>query len=335
MQAAFKTLQNQINNLTQATGAAQRVLGLIDSMPEEDRKPEMGPWRNGEVALDNVRFCYPSRPEVEVLKGVSLTIPGSSVCGIVGTSGGGKSTILSLLMQFYTPSGGRILLDGLDISACDRRSTRRNVGIVTQETQIFASTIEENIAYGMEGYSRDDLETAAKQAHAHDFIMSFPEGYGTLVGERGVKLSGGQRQRLALARLLIRRPKVVLLDEATSALDTESEATVQEALDELISAGGRTVIVVAHRLSTVKNADNVAVMGNGTVAEQGTHQELLARAGIYERLVRRQLEGLSSSPDLQTMDAPPIPGNGRGSSSFTGNLRGRGRRDGRGGGRFP
>mmetsp|Transcript_13800 Transcript_13800/g.39081 ORF Transcript_13800/g.39081 Transcript_13800/m.39081 type:complete len:223 (-) Transcript_13800:1162-1830(-) len=210
-------------------------------------------------------------------------------------------------MQFYTPSGGRILLDGLDISACDRRSTRRNVGIVTQETQIFASTIEENIAYGMEGYSRDDLETAAKQAHAHDFIMSFPEGYGTLVGERGVKLSGGQRQRLALARLLIRRPKVVLLDEATSALDTESEATVQEALDELISAGGRTVIVVAHRLSTVKNADNVAVMGNGTVAEQGTHQELLARAGIYERLVRRQLEGLSSSPDLQTVSPPPPP----------------------------
>ena len=173
-------------------------------------------------------------------------------------------------MQFYLPTSGSIWVEGQDLCKLDRRSVHRYMGIVTQDTQVFAASIEENIAYGVEHYSQQDLEAAAKLANAHDFVMGFPEGYSTMVGDRGIRLSGGQKQRIAIARLLFRKPKVVLLDEATSALDAESEAQVQEALDKLIHSGGRTVIVVAHRLSTVKDANHIAMMDEGAVAEEGT-----------------------------------------------------------------
>ena len=293
MQSAFTSLQSQINALTQATGAAQRVMGLMQSLPDQEELAQLEAVDRGTVELRDVRFSYKARQDTEILKGLNLTVPGNSVCGIVGTSGAGKSTILSMLMQFYAPGSGEILVDGRPLSALDRRSVHQFMGVVTQDTQIFASSIEENIAYGVEGYVQEDLEYAAKMANAHDFISEFPEGYETMVGDRGVRLSGGQKQRIAIARLMMRRPKIVLLDEATSALDAESEAQVQEALDKMIAAGGRTVIIVAHRLSTVKNADKIAVMDQGVVAEEGTHAELLERDGIYAKLVSRQLESLS------------------------------------------
>ena len=293
MQSAFTSLQSQINALTQATGAAQRVVGLMRTLPDDETDGVLEGMPKGSVEFRDVHFRYKAREDCEILKGLSLHVPGGTVCGIVGTSGAGKSTILSLLMQFYVPTTGSILVEGQDLSSLDRRSVHRYMGIVTQDTQIFAASIEENIAYGVDQYSQEDLEAAAKLANAHDFISAFPEGYGTMVGDRGIRLSGGQKQRIAIARLLFRKPKVVLLDEATSALDAESEAQVQEALDKLIALGGRTVIVVAHRLSTVKDADHIAVMDEGMVAEQGTHTELLAKQGIYAKLVSRQLESLT------------------------------------------
>ena len=293
MQSAFTSLQSQINALTQATGAAQRVVGLMRTLPDDETDGVLEGMPKGSVEFRDVHFRYKAREDCEILKGLSLHVPGGTVCGIVGTSGAGKSTILSLLMQFYVPTTGSILVEGQDLSSLDRRSVHRYMGIVTQDTQVFAASIEENIAYGVDQYSQEDLEAAAKLANAHDFISAFPEGYGTMVGDRGIRLSGGQKQRIAIARLLFRKPKVVLLDEATSALDAESEAQVQEALDKLIALGGRTVIVVAHRLSTVKDADHIAVMDEGMVAEQGTHTELLAKQGIYAKLVSRQLESLA------------------------------------------
>ena len=293
MQTAFTSLQSQINALTQATGAAQRVVGLMQTLPEDEPAGELEGMPQGTVEFRDVHFRYKAREDCEILRGLNLHIPGGSVCGIVGTSGAGKSTILSLLMQFYLPTSGSIWVEGQDLCTLDRRSVHRYMGIVTQDTQVFAASIEENIAYGVEHYSQEDLEAAAKLANAHEFISGFPEGYSTMVGDRGIRLSGGQKQRIAIARLLFRKPKVVLLDEATSALDAESEAQVQEALDNLIRLGGRTVIVVAHRLSTVKDADHIAVMDEGAVAEEGTHAELLSKQGIYAKLVSRQLESLA------------------------------------------
>ncbi|GBG80484.1 hypothetical protein CBR_g30946 [Chara braunii] len=245
---------------------------------------------NGSIKLENVFFHYQMRPQHSVLAGVNLTVDEGKVCALVGRSGGGKSTIIHLLMRFYDPVSGRILLDGRDLKDLNLRSVHRHMGTVAQDTQMFACSIEENITYGLPTYSKEEMEEASRQANAHDFIMRFPEGYATRVGERGVRLSGGQRQRLAIARMLLRKPKILLLDEATSALDTESEALVQQALDRLIEAGGRTVILVAHRLSTVRNAHQIAVMEKGRVVELGTHDQLITKnEGVYARLVRRQV----------------------------------------------
>ena len=292
MQAAFTSLQSQVNSLTQATGAAQRVVGLMQTLPEDQGGEELKDMTEGSVEFKDVRFKYKARSDCEILTGLNLTVPGGTVCGIVGTSGAGKSTILSLLMQFYVPTSGGIYVEGKDLSTLDRRSVHGYVGMVTQDTQVFATSIEENIAYGVDEYERGDIEEAARMANAHGFIEEFPEGYATMVGDRGIRLSGGQKQRIALARVLFRKPKIILLDEATSSLDAESESAVQEALDGIMDAGGRTVIVVAHRLSTVKMADRIAVVDGGKVAEFGDHRGLLERDGIYARLVRRQIEGI-------------------------------------------
>jgi ABC-type multidrug transport system fused ATPase/permease subunit len=290
---AFRSLQALLASFTRAAGSAQRVLSLLDSQPDIPKSGGLAPAEppRGDVSLQSVCFAYQMRPDARVLDGVSLSVRAGSVCALVGRSGGGKSTVCHLLLRLYDPSSGRITLDGTDLRALDLTWLHRHTGCVAQDTQLFASSIADNLRYGCPWPASDaEVAAAAEAAHAHAFISAFPDGYATRVGERGVRLSGGQKQRLAIARALLRRPALLLLDEATSALDAESEAAVQAALDALVAAGGRTVFLVAHRLSTVAGADQIAVLDRGAVAECGTHAQLVARPdGAYARLVARQL----------------------------------------------
>ncbi|KAM8839634.1 mitochondrial potassium channel ATP-binding subunit [Synchiropus picturatus] len=241
----------------------------------------------GRVDFTNISFSYPTRPGHQILNNFTLTLPPCKTVAIVGESGGGKSTVAALLERFYDPGSGVVMLDGLDIRTLDLSWLRGDViGFINQEPVLFGSSIMENIRFGRPGASDGEVIDAAKQANAHGFVSSFPEGYNTVVGERGVTLSGGQKQRIAIARALIKNPAVLVLDEATSALDAESERVVQEALDR--ATRGRTVLVIAHRLSTIQGADLICVLSNGRVVEAGTHSELLSRGGIYSDLIRRQ-----------------------------------------------
>jgi len=245
----------------------------------------------GYVELKNVSFAYPSRKEMEVLKDLTLTVHPGKITSLVGESGGGKSTVAKLVMRFYDPLRGEITIDGKDIKNYDLRWLHKQIGFVSQEPLLFAATIKENIIYGLQDKDKtisDQLIVdAAKKANAHDFIMSFPDKYDTVVGERGIRLSGGQKQRIAIARAILMNPRILLLDEATSALDSESEYLVQQALDRIMI--GRSVLVIAHRLSTVKNAHQVVVIEKGEVVEVGTHDELIQKEGSYAQLVKRQL----------------------------------------------
>lgn len=267
----------------------------------------------GAITFSEVCFSYPKRPDALVLKSVSVTIPAGCTTAFVGSSGSGKSTLISLLLRFYEPDSGQVSLDGNDIRSLDLHWLRSKLALVEQEPILFQDPVYDNIALGCKGgVSKADVEQAAKLASAHDFIMSFPMGYQTKVGQAGTQLSGGQKQRLAIARALIRKPAVLLLDEATSALDSASERQVQKALDELLDLGGRTTIVVAHRLSTVRHAHQICVLDKGKLAESGTHDELMRKEGAYEKLLRLQLsvqkeeEEASSSPkqDDVKADAP-------------------------------
>nr|XP_009452852.4 mitochondrial potassium channel ATP-binding subunit isoform X2 [Pan troglodytes] len=241
----------------------------------------------GSVTFQNVCFSYPCRPGFEVLKDFTLTLPPGKIVALVGQSGGGKTTVASLLERFYDPTAGVVMLDGRDLRTLDPSWLRGQVvGFISQEPVLFGTTIMENIRFGKLEASDEEVYTAAREANAHEFITSFPEGYNTVVGERGTTLSGGQKQRLAIARALIKQPTVLILDEATSALDAESERVVQEALDR--ASAGRTVLVIAHRLSTVRGAHCIVIMADGRVWEAGTHEELLKKGGLYAELIRRQ-----------------------------------------------
>jgi ATP-binding cassette subfamily B (MDR/TAP) protein 1 len=276
-------------NYGRAKTAAKRIFHLIEgnfATPKTNISPPQ-PKKlivEGKVELHDVHFCYPTRADVPVLRGLSTTIlPGRTVA-LVGHSGCGKSTIIQLLQRFYEPHSGCVLVDGKDITLLSADSLRSNVGIVSQEPVLFNRTIAENIAYGdlSRTIAMPEIIEVARQANIHNFIQSLPLGYETAVGQRGAQLSGGQKQRVAIARALIRHPRILLLDEATSALDAESEKVVQEALDR--ASQGRTCIIIAHRLSTVKDVDEILVVDKGQIKEHGKHEDLIQLKGIYHQL---------------------------------------------------
>lgn len=282
----IKRLTRVIGNIQKALAAAQRVFMIID-MPEEiaeSRDAKQLPEVSGKVEFQNVSFAYDDKGNV--ITDLSFSVKPGEVIAIVGPSGAGKSTIANLLPRFYDVNKGDIKIDGHSVRKVTLDSLREQVGIVPQETMLFNGSVYNNILYGRLDATKEEIEAAAKAANAHDFIMQLTDGYETKLGDRGVNLSGGQRQRIAIARAILKNPRILILDEATSALDTESERVVQEALDRLMV--GRTSFVIAHRLSTVKNADKILVLEKGNLVESGTHDELLALDGLYAHLYKIQ-----------------------------------------------
>jgi len=246
------------------------------------------PRIEGRVTLRDVNFEY--RPDNPVLKDISFEVQPGEMVALVGPSGAGKSTLVQLLHRFYDPKSGSIQIDGIDIRTVRRASLYRQIGLVPQETILFGGSIKENIRYGKLAATDEEIIAAAKSANAHDFITAFPDAYDTIVGEKGINLSGGQRQRIAIARAILKAPRLLILDEATSSLDNESEAAIQEALDRLME--GRTTFVIAHRLTTIQKADRIFVMDKGRIVEEGTHGALLERRGLYHHLYTLKLAGI-------------------------------------------
>nr|CAG4640700.1 EOG090X02PU [Eulimnadia texana] len=272
-----------------ARGAAGSIYEIIDRIPSIDSASTEGKKLSkvkGSISFEKVRFNYPTRPDVKILQGLSFSVSPGQTVALVGASGCGKSTCIQLIQRFYDPLEGSVRVDGEDIRDLNLAWLREQMGVVGQEPALFGTTIAENIRYGRENVSQKEIEEAARQANAHDFIMKLPQKYETMVGERGAKLSGGQKQRIAIARALVRNPKILLLDEATSALDTQSESIVQKALDR--ARLGRTTIIVAHRLSTIRNADRIMVLLEGELKEEGTHRQLMSKRGVYFQLVTAQ-----------------------------------------------
>ncbi|KAJ7957664.1 ABC transporter B family protein [Quillaja saponaria] len=314
------SIMSVLPNLTfifEATVAATRIFQMIDRIPtinSEDEKGKIIKYVRGEITFKDIEFSYPSRPDTPILQGLNLKVKAGKTVGLVGGSGSGKSTIISLLERFYDPVNGDILLDGCNIRRLKLKWLRSQMGLVNQEPILFATSIKENIMFGKEGAPIEDVIRAAKAANAHDFIIKLPDGYDTQVGQLGVQLSGGQKQRIAIARALVRDPKILLLDEATSALDAESERVVQEALD--LASQGRTTIIVAHRLTTICRADLIVVLASGRVVESGTHDDLLqlgnGEGGCYSKMVQlqkssNQMEDINHNK-WASSQAPQTPG---------------------------
>lgn len=298
----MRSLAGLHNSLQEGLAAARRNFSIIDHVPEiRDAEGAVAlTSRDGAVRFDAVSFAYES--DAPVLREVDLDITAGETVALVGPSGAGKTTVLNLIPRFYDVTGGRVLIDGQDIRHATLDSVMQRIALVSQEPALFNESIRDNIAYGRPDASQADIEAAARDAAAHDFIMDLPKGYDTIVGEQGLRLSGGQRQRLAIARAMLKNAPILLLDEATSALDAESERIVQEALGRLMV--GRTTIVIAHRLATIRKADRIFVMDKGRVVETGSHEELAARGGLYARLCRMQFH------DEPTLSAPPLTANG-------------------------
>jgi subfamily B ATP-binding cassette protein MsbA len=285
--AALGAFTGLYTQLQEALGASRRVFELIDERPDIADMPEAValPRVLGRISFEDVSFTY-AHGEDHVLHNISLEIQPGEVLALVGPSGAGKTTLFNLIPRFYDPSSGRILIDGYDLRQVRLASLSAQIGLVPQETQLFSGTVRQNLHYGNLEATDAELEAAAHAANADEFIERLPQGYETLVGERGVKLSGGQRQRVAIARAILKDPRLLLLDEATSSLDSESEGLVQEALERLMQA--RTTIIIAHRLSTVHRADRIAVLDRGHLVELGSHTELIDLDGLYARLYRLQ-----------------------------------------------
>lgn len=293
----LQSLASLYNEFQQALGGAARIFELLDTRPAIVDAPGAYalPAVRGHLEIRGLSFAYGAdgRMGAVVLDEINVTAAPGQVVALVGPSGAGKTTLVSLLPRFYDLTAGRITIDGHDITGVTQESLRAVMAIVPQEPTLFGGTVRENIAYGRAGATGDEVERAARAANAHAFIAALPDGYDAIVGERGVKLSGGQRQRIAIARAILKDPRLLILDEATSALDNHSEALVQEALERLMA--GRTTIVIAHRLTTVERADKIVVLDRGRVVEEGTHADLLARGGLYQRLYTRDLAGLGEA----------------------------------------
>ena len=289
---AIASLGNLYTTLAGAVGATERIQELLERDSEVDINREKEQQRNrlqGRIEFKEVRFRYPGRPDIEVLKGINMRIEPGQKIALVGQSGSGKSTIARLLLHFYDLESGQILIDHKPMTDWGLVPYRQNVAIVPQEVLLFGGTIEENIRYGRPDASHEEVVEAARQSNSLEFIESFPDGFQTIVGERGIKLSGGQRQRVAIARAILKDPSILILDEATSSLDAESEKMVQEALNQLMK--GRTSVIIAHRLATIREVDCIYVLDNGTIIEKGTHEELSQRKdGAYSKLAKLQFE---------------------------------------------
>jgi len=283
------------NSFQQAIGASSEIFKFMDTRDEVQEKPgapALPPFSKA-ISFENVCFFYESSEgQREVLRNINLEVKAGEVLALVGSSGAGKSTLVSLVPRFFDVTSGRITIDGHDLRDVSVASIRSQIGVVTQETVLFNDTLRNNIAYGQPGISQKEVEAAARAALAHDFIMELPAGYDAMIGEKGVRISGGERQRIAIARALLKNAPILILDEATSALDSESEALVQSALQNLMT--GRTVIVIAHRLSTVRRADRIVVLENGAIADIGSHEELMQKLGTYRRLYDLQFIDLET-----------------------------------------
>jgi len=287
MGASISAIPDMYASIQKTIGATENLMSIINEYSEEELMTgELKPALSGKITFQNVKFAYPQRNDIDVLKGIDLSVEQNQTIALVGSSGAGKSTIASLLLNYYPITGGSILFDDTKIEGIDVTHLREHMAIVPQEVLLFAGSIRENILFGKENASDEEIIDAAKQANAWEFIQTFPEGLETAVGDRGVQLSGGQKQRIAIARAILKNPTILILDEATSALDSESEKLVQDALHTLMQ--GRTSIVIAHRLSTIRSADRIYVMEAGQIAESGKHDELIAQHGVYSKLVQLQ-----------------------------------------------
>lgn len=287
MAASIGSLPDFYAGIQKSIGATEKLMNLLTEISEKELFTGTAtPTITGAITFDNVHFSYPQRPDISVLNGISFSIGSNQTLALVGASGGGKTTIASLVLNYYPDYSGEILFDNQSSKDIDLNYLREHIAVVPQDVILFAGTIYENIAFGKPTASKEEVEAAALQANAFEFIQRFPDGFETQVGDRGIQLSGGQKQRIAIARAILKNPTILILDEATSALDSESEKLVQDALDQLMK--GRTSIVIAHRLSTIRNADKIIVLQNGLVAESGNHTELLATNGLYADLLKLQ-----------------------------------------------